>query len=71
MTDMEIKEKIQQKLAVSQALAFQALGMGRRAGKAAVAAGEIPVTPGAGTVPTQWLRAALMLNEAAETPASA
>jgi hypothetical protein len=64
LTDAEIKALIQGKLAVSQALSFRALGIGKRLGKAAVASGEIPTTP-AGTVPTPWLRAVLMLTEAA------
>lgn len=61
MTDEEIKHEIRHKLSVRQPVAFQALRLGRRAGKAAIKAGNIPVTT-AGTVPTPWLREQLMLD---------
>jgi hypothetical protein len=51
MTDEEIKHEIRHKLSVRQPVAFRALRLGRRAGKAAIKAGNIPVTT-AGTVPT-------------------
>ena len=65
MTNEEIEREIRQKLSVRQAVAFRALGLGKRAGKAAVDAGRIPVIAAAGTVPTPWLRQQLLLDEVA------
>jgi hypothetical protein len=62
MTDEEIKEEIKQKLSVRQPVAFRALRLGRRAGKAAVNAGSIPVTA-SGSVPSLWLRTQLMMDD--------
>jgi hypothetical protein len=64
MTDEEIRRQILEKLSVKQAVAFRALCLGKRAGKAAVADGSIPVIEVPGEpVPSQWLREKLMLSE--------
>ena len=63
MNDKEVEQQIRQRLTVKQRLAFRALGLGKRAGKAAVADGSIPTIDVPGQpVPTEWLRQQLMIN---------
>jgi hypothetical protein len=66
MNDKEIERQIRERLSVKQPLAFRALGLGKRKGKAAVADGSIPTIDVPGQpVPTEWLRQQLMINTAA------
>jgi len=50
---------------IRERIAGKALGLGRRATRAVADAGEIPTNRGGGkeTVPTDWLRPKVLLNE--------
>jgi hypothetical protein len=66
MTDKEIERDIRRRLAIGKYKAGRALGWGRRATDAAVAAGQMPIIPGPKeTVPTSWLRKQLGLTKIA------
>jgi hypothetical protein len=66
MNDKEIERQIRERLTVRQPLAFRALNLGKRQGKAAVANGSIPtIDVPRQPVPTEWLRQQLMLGNAA------
>jgi len=66
MTHNAIEREIRHKLAVGKYKAGRALGWGRRATDAAVAAGQMPIIPGPKpTVPTSWLRKQLGLTKIA------
>jgi hypothetical protein len=67
LTDEAVEREIREKLAVRKPVAFRALRLGRRAGKAAVDAGLIPIIAAAGTVPTPWLRQQLLLTGDSKT----
>ena len=62
-----IRRQILTRISVPLATAGKALGLGRRATRAAADAGEIPVNRGGGkeTVPTAWLRPKVMLSAGA------
>ena len=63
LTDEAVEREIREKLAVRKPVAFRALRLGRRAGKAAVDAGlDTDHIAAAGTVPTPWLRQQLLLT---------
>jgi hypothetical protein len=69
MDDDAIRRAIDKRLALPLVAAGRALGLGRRAAKAAAAAGDIPVIEAGGkeTVPTSWLRQILHLGDGGNT----
>jgi hypothetical protein len=67
MNQERIRRQIRERISVPLSTAGKALGLGRRATRAAVDAGEIPVNRGGGkeTVPTDWLRPKVLLDDQA------
>ena len=65
MDQERIRRQIRERISVPLSIAGKALGLGRRATRAAADAGEIPTNRGGGkeTVPTDWLRPKVLLNE--------
>jgi hypothetical protein len=71
MDYQRIRRLIRERISVPLPTAGAALGLGRKATKDAVAAGEIPVNRAGGkeTVPCDWLRPRVFLDNVAETAA--
>jgi hypothetical protein len=66
VTDQErIRRQISERISVPLSTAAKALGLGRRATRAAVEAGEIPVFAAGGkeTVTTDWLKQQLRIED--------